>query len=156
APRSAVIASYALCGFANFGSLAIMVGGIGGAPPPPAGAGGGGWPGRPVSGAGGGVSPGRGGRGMPFMVSRRGGGVRSMGWGGSLLALSVLLAAPAAAQPSTVPHSYPVSAFVIEYPLPHPELPTAEELLDLEVEMRVTRGGLMQPHETTQNVRFRL
>ncbi len=32
-PRSAVIASYALCGFANFGSLAIMVGGIGGLAP---------------------------------------------------------------------------------------------------------------------------
>jgi CNT family concentrative nucleoside transporter len=30
APRSAVIASYALCGFANFGSLAILLGGIGG------------------------------------------------------------------------------------------------------------------------------
>jgi CNT family concentrative nucleoside transporter len=29
APRSAVIASYALCGFANFGSLAILLGGIG-------------------------------------------------------------------------------------------------------------------------------
>ena len=33
APRSAVIASYALCGFANFGSLAILVGGIGGLAP---------------------------------------------------------------------------------------------------------------------------
>lgn len=33
APRSAVIASYALCGFANFGSLAIMLGGIGGLAP---------------------------------------------------------------------------------------------------------------------------
>jgi concentrative nucleoside transporter, CNT family len=32
-PRSAVIASYALCGFANFGSLAIMIGGIGGLAP---------------------------------------------------------------------------------------------------------------------------
>lgn len=31
--RSAVIASYALCGFANFGSLAIMLGGIGGMAP---------------------------------------------------------------------------------------------------------------------------
>lgn len=30
AERSAVIASYALCGFANFGSLAILLGGIGG------------------------------------------------------------------------------------------------------------------------------
>ena len=27
-PRSALIASYALCGFANFGSLAILLGGI--------------------------------------------------------------------------------------------------------------------------------
>ena len=33
APRSAVIASYALCGFANFGSLAIMLGGFGGLAP---------------------------------------------------------------------------------------------------------------------------
>jgi CNT family concentrative nucleoside transporter len=32
-PRSAVIASYALCGFANFGSLAILVGAIGGMAP---------------------------------------------------------------------------------------------------------------------------
>jgi len=31
--RSAVIASYALCGFANFGSLAILIGGIGGLVP---------------------------------------------------------------------------------------------------------------------------
>jgi CNT family concentrative nucleoside transporter len=33
APRSAVIASYALCGFANFGSLAILLGGLGGLVP---------------------------------------------------------------------------------------------------------------------------
>jgi CNT family concentrative nucleoside transporter len=33
AARSAVIASYALCGFANFGSLAILLGGIGGLAP---------------------------------------------------------------------------------------------------------------------------
>jgi len=33
APRSAVIASYALCGFANFGSLAILIGGVGGIAP---------------------------------------------------------------------------------------------------------------------------
>ncbi len=32
-PRSAVIASYALCGFANFGSLAILIGGVGGMAP---------------------------------------------------------------------------------------------------------------------------
>ena len=33
APRSAVLASYALCGFANLGSLAILLGGIGGLAP---------------------------------------------------------------------------------------------------------------------------
>jgi CNT family concentrative nucleoside transporter len=33
APRSAVIASYALCGFANFGSRAILLGGLGGMAP---------------------------------------------------------------------------------------------------------------------------
>lgn len=32
-PRSAVIASYACCGFANFGSLAILLGGLGGIAP---------------------------------------------------------------------------------------------------------------------------
>ena len=32
-PRSIAIASYALCGFANFGSLAILLGGIGGLAP---------------------------------------------------------------------------------------------------------------------------
>ena len=32
-PRSVIIASYALCGFANFGSLAILLGGIGGMAP---------------------------------------------------------------------------------------------------------------------------
>ncbi len=32
-PRSAVIASYALCGFANLGSVAILLGGIGGLAP---------------------------------------------------------------------------------------------------------------------------
>jgi len=32
-PRSAMIASYALCGFANFGSLAILLGGIAGVVP---------------------------------------------------------------------------------------------------------------------------
>ena len=33
APRSVLVASYALCGFANFGSLAILYGGIGGLAP---------------------------------------------------------------------------------------------------------------------------
>ncbi len=78
-------------------------------------------------------------------------------WGAFRFLLLTLAAAPAAAQrPSAIPHSYPVTAFVIEYPLPHPDLPPIEALLDLEVEMRVTRGGLMQPHPTTENARFRL
>ncbi|MFW6124597.1 MAG: NupC/NupG family nucleoside CNT transporter [Pirellulales bacterium] len=32
-PRSFIIATYALCGFANFGSIAVMIGGIGGLAP---------------------------------------------------------------------------------------------------------------------------
>ena len=32
-PRSFTIATYALCGFANFGSIAVMIGGIGGLAP---------------------------------------------------------------------------------------------------------------------------
>jgi hemolysin activation/secretion protein len=78
--------------------------------------------------------------------------------GGSFLALWALFAAiPAAAQqPPARQQSYPVSAFVIEYPLPNPELPAPESVLDLEIEMRETRGGLMQPHPSTQNIRFRL
>ena len=32
-PRAAIIASYAMCGFANLGSLAILLGGIGGIAP---------------------------------------------------------------------------------------------------------------------------
>lgn len=32
-PRSVIIASYAICGFANFGSLAILLGGLGGIAP---------------------------------------------------------------------------------------------------------------------------
>ena len=33
APRSVIIATYALCGFANFSSIAIQIGGIGGLAP---------------------------------------------------------------------------------------------------------------------------
>jgi CNT family concentrative nucleoside transporter len=32
-PRSVIIATYALCGFANFSSIAIQIGGIGGIAP---------------------------------------------------------------------------------------------------------------------------
>jgi hypothetical protein len=78
-------------------------------------------------------------------------------WGLFLTILLLLAPLSAAAQrPAATPQSYPVSAFVIEYPLPHPDLPPIPELLDLEVEMRVTKGGLMQPHPTTENIRFRL
>jgi len=78
-----------------------------------------------------------------------------------LLCLSIAAALagpapPAGAQRAGAPQSYPVSAFVIEYPLPHPEHPPLRELEGLELEMRVTSGGLMQPHPSTQNVRFRL
>ena len=32
-PRSVTIATYALCGFANFGSIAVLIGGVGGLAP---------------------------------------------------------------------------------------------------------------------------
>ena len=71
--------------------------------------------------------------------------------------LVALVAATAAhGQTPRRQQSYPVSAFVIENPLPHPDHPSAEALLALEVEMRITKGGLMQPHPTTNNLRFPL
>ena len=66
-----------------------------------------------------------------------------------------LLALPASAQ-APRQQSYPVSSLEIEYVLPHPRHPEVRELLDLEVEMRVTRGGLMQPHPVAERTRFRL
>jgi hemolysin activation/secretion protein len=63
---------------------------------------------------------------------------------------------PAHAQTPRRQQSYPVSEFVIENPLPHPDHPSAADLLALQVEMRITKGGLMQPHPTTENVAFPL
>ena len=75
--------------------------------------------------------------------------------GVALAALIAAVALPAFGQ-QRLQQSYPVRAFVIEYPLPHPDEPPVEELQALELEMRVTRGGLMEPHPTTKNQRFRL
>jgi hypothetical protein len=74
------------------------------------------------------------------------------------LALLISLSASAARaqQPAAALQSYPVSQFVIEYPLPHPDHPPISELEALSLEMRVTRGGLMEPHPGAQNVRFPL
>ena len=72
-----------------------------------------------------------------------------------LVFLFALLASPASAQ-TPRQKSYPVSALEIAYALEHPRQPAVAELLDLEVEMRVTRGGLMQPHPTALSTRFRL
>ena len=71
------------------------------------------------------------------------------------LVLVLALAPPALAQMPRQ-HSYEVSSLEIEYVLPHPRHPEIEELLDLEVEMRVTPGGLMQPHPAAPSTRFRL
>jgi len=78
---------------------------------------------------------------------------------GALLAAAALwlcavLPGVASAQPGQ--RSHPVSAFEIEYALPHPAHPPLAELRALEIEMRVTPGGLMEPHPATRNVRFRL
>ena len=82
---------------------------------------------------------------------------RAVGLGlrGVLLVGLVWLAAPAVGQPMRQ-KSYPVSALVIEYPLPHERHPDVEELLALELEWRVTRGGLLAPHPATPSTRFPL
>lgn len=74
------------------------------------------------------------------------------------LAAAASLAGPARAQgPGAGQQTYPVSAFELEYALPHPAHPPLAELYALELEMRVTRGGaLMEPHPTTPSVRFEL
>lgn len=76
------------------------------------------------------------------------------------LALAVLVAgvalAGAAAARTARPQSYPVSGFEIGYALPHPAHPPLSAFRELELEMRVTEGGLMEPHPATRNVRFRL
>ena len=71
--------------------------------------------------------------------------------------LAVAAAGPALGQPlRPETRSYPVGSFEIEYVLPHPDQPSVDVLLGLEVELRVTPGGLMPPHPATRNVRFRL
>lgn len=77
----------------------------------------------------------------------------------TLLALAAVaaFAAPASAQSRrTAALSYPVDAFYIEYALDHPAHPRVSELEALEVELRVTDGGLLSPHPATENVRFPL
>lgn len=85
-----------------------------------------------------------------------GAGRRRVGGLAAATALLILAALPGFASAQEGQRSHPVSAFEIEYALPHPAHPPLAELRALEVEMRVTPGGLMQPHPATRNVRFRL
>lgn len=52
--------------------------------------------------------------------------------------------------------SYPVSAFVFEYALEHPDLPAPSELEQLEVELRSVPTGFLAPHPNAPATRFRL
>jgi hemolysin activation/secretion protein len=52
--------------------------------------------------------------------------------------------------------AYPVTAFVIEYPLDSPGQPDPAELLDLEVELRETATGLLAPNPLAPSTRIRL
>jgi hemolysin activation/secretion protein len=49
-----------------------------------------------------------------------------------------------------------VSGFRVEYVLDHPEHPPISLLMELPLELRVGKGGLLPPHPSTENVRFPL
>jgi hypothetical protein len=79
------------------------------------------------------------------------------------LALLALLCAagaapgPAAAQSLLAEsETYPVSAFVFEYALEHPDLPDLRELEQLEVEVRSVPTGFVAPHPNAPTTSFRL
>lgn len=77
-------------------------------------------------------------------------------WLATASALCLLwLGGEAHAQPRP-PASYPVSAFVLEYVLPHPEQPPVGELLRTEVEFLETPGGYRAPQVWDPRVRVRL
>jgi len=76
-----------------------------------------------------------------------------------VLALSWVGAPPRAAVAQSQraeSETYPVSAFRIEYALDHPAQPDPAELLQLEVELRVAPTGLLPPHPSAHNIRFKL
>ena len=76
-------------------------------------------------------------------------------WLAAWSALSLFLGLEAHAQPQP-PGSYPVSSFVLEYVLPHPEHPPLAELLKAEVELHRTPGGYEGPQVWDPTVRVRL
>lgn len=80
--------------------------------------------------------------------------VRGAAGAGILLALLALLATPVAAQ--TYGPLYPVTAFEIEYALEHSDHIPVEDLLDLEVGLRLTPNGFVAPRPVDRTVRMRL
>jgi hypothetical protein len=53
-------------------------------------------------------------------------------------------------------NSYPVSEFVVEYGLDHPDYPPVQEVLDLEVGLRATERGFVAPRPVDTTYRMKL
>lgn len=70
--------------------------------------------------------------------------------------LALALAAPAGALQLDEATSYPVSQFVLEYALDHPDQFPIHEIFDLEVGLRATEDGYQAPRPVDRTVRMRI
>ena len=72
------------------------------------------------------------------------------------VALLGALAPAAAFEFDREKNSYPVSEFVVEYGLDHPDHPPLQEVLDLEVGLRATERGFVAPRPVDRTYRMKL
>jgi len=75
-------------------------------------------------------------------------------WAG--IALLMATAPAVAFEFDSEKNSYPVSEFVIEYGLDHPDHPPVHEVLDLEVGLRATERGFVAPRPVDTTYRMKL
>jgi hemolysin activation/secretion protein len=71
-------------------------------------------------------------------------------------ALSIGAAPAAAFQLDRERQSYPVTEFVVEYALDHPDNPPLKDVLDLEVGLRATEEGFVAPRPVDRTYRMKL
>ena len=75
-------------------------------------------------------------------------------WAG--IALLMATAPAVAFEFDSEKNSYPVSEFVVEYGLAHPDHPAVQEVLDLEVGLRATERGFVAPRPVDTTYRMKL
>ncbi|MDH3404482.1 MAG: hypothetical protein OEP45_12750 [Acidobacteriota bacterium] len=75
---------------------------------------------------------------------------------GVVFALWIAAAPAAALQLDNERNSYPVSEFVVEYALDHPDHPPIGQVLDLEVGLRATERGFVAPRPVDRTYRMKL